>query len=144
MSTQYLMDMSAWARLGNPRLSQARSDEIADAMLAGRIHACAPFLLELGMTAVNQRDFASIMSMARAAMPYVALSDDIAQTAFAMHEHLARSSHHRVKPVDLVLAATAARHDLTVLHVDKHYDIIAKRGGVPFAHEWLGSARTLG
>jgi len=144
VSTKYLIDMSAWARLGSPFIEQSRADELADAMAGGYIHACPPFLLELGMTARNHSDYEEIMSLAGDAMPYVGLDDEIARSALAIHDHLARTSHHRVKLVDLLIAAAAARHDLTVLHMDKHYEIISERGGISFGQEWLAPADLFG
>ncbi len=109
VSTKYLIDMSAWARLGSPFIEQSRADELAGD-----------------------------------AMPYVGVDDEIARSALAIHDHLARTSHHRVKLVDLLIAAAAARYDLTVLHMDKHYEIISERGGISFGQEWLAPADLFG
>ena len=43
-----LLDNSAWVRLASPGLPQARSSELADALEAGQIATCLPFLLEAG------------------------------------------------------------------------------------------------
>jgi predicted nucleic acid-binding protein len=42
-----------------------------------------------------------------------------------------RSRHQSASPVDLLVAVTAARHKLTVLHADKDFDAIARITGQP-------------
>ncbi len=48
---------------------------------------------------------------------------DIARTA---QRELAATSHHRVPIPDLLIAACAQQHDAAVLHVDRHYDTLAR------------------
>lgn len=143
MSTRYLMDMSAWARLQHPRLPTTRSEHVAQAMLDGRIHACPPFLLELGHSARNHRDYASLMALVEDAMPLVPLTEMAVDDALRMQEQLAVSSHHRVKANDLLIAAIAVENGLTVLHMDKHYPIIADRVAGELSVEWLAPPKAL-
>jgi len=143
VSIEYLIDMSAWARLQHPKLSRARSEHVAQAITDGRIHACPPFLLELGYSARNHPDYAALMALVHDAMPFVPLTPECVTGALRMQEQLAASSHHRVKPNDLLLAAIAADRDLTILHFDKHYPIIAKRAGVDLRVEWLAPSKSL-
>lgn len=144
MSVDYLIDMSAWARLQHPKLSRARSEHVAQAITEGRVHACPPFLLELGYSARNHPDYAALMALVHDAMPLVPLTPGCVADALRMQEQLATSSHHRVKPNDLLVAAIAADNDLTVLHFDKHYPIIAQRSGRDVRVEWLAPRTSLG
>ena len=130
MSVDYLIDMSAWARLQHPKLSRARSEHVAQAITDGRVHACPPFLLELGYSARNHPDYAALMALVHDAMPFVPLTPECV-------------AHHRVKPNDLLVAAIAADNDLTVLHFDKHYPVIAQRSGRDVRVEWLAPSKSL-
>lgn len=143
MSVDYLIDMSAWARLQHPKLSRARSEHVARAITDGRVHACPPFLLELGYSARNHPDYAALMALVHDAMPLVPLTPECVADALRMQEQLATSSHHRVKPNDLLVAAIAADNDLTVLHFDKHFPIIAQRAGRDVRVEWLTPPKSL-
>jgi len=48
---------------------------------------------------------------------------EIARTA---QRELAASSHHRVPIPDLLIAACAQQHHAAVLHLDRHYDTLAR------------------
>lgn len=48
---------------------------------------------------------------------------EIARTA---HRELAATSHHRVPIPDLLIAACAHQHHAAVLHLDRHYDTLAR------------------
>ena len=44
---------------------------------------------------------------------------------------------HRVKPVDLLIAAVAASNELGVLHYDRDYDAISEHTSLSFASVWV-------
>ncbi len=46
---------------------------------------------------------------------------------------------HRVKPVDLLVAAIAHEHALGVLHYDHDYDTIAERSGLRLRSVWIAA-----
>jgi predicted nucleic acid-binding protein len=52
---------------------------------------------------------------------------------------LARVGHHRLPPVDLLIAALADRHGLGVLHYDHDYDLIAEKTDLAFDSVWLAA-----
>lgn len=56
---------------------------------------------------------------------------------------LARIGHHRLPPVDLLIAALADRHELGVLHYDDDYDLIAETTDLRFESVWLAPRGTL-
>ena len=54
----------------------------------------------------------------------------------SVQHHMAKAGEHRsASAVDLMIAATAAHHGLTILHDDADYRTVAARWG------WVGSAR---
>jgi predicted nucleic acid-binding protein len=137
-----LLDNSAWARLGDPVLAQERITEIADALEAGRIGICLPFLLEAGYSARSARDHDELFAGLRA-LPHFLIDQDVEQRALAAQRQLARVGHHRLPPVDLLVAAVADRQRLDVLHYDRDYDLIAEKTDLDFGSVWLAPAGTL-
>jgi len=64
------------------------------------------------------------------------MTDEIAQRAIEVQGMLAQRSQNRsVSIPDLLIAATAERHALTVLHYDGDYDRIAAMTGQ--SAEWI-------
>lgn len=142
MPPQFLIDNSAWVRLADPALSDKRRSEIADQFEAGRVATCLPFLLEAGYSARNARDHEGLMSELRA-LPHLAIDDDVEALALNAHRELARVGHHRLPPVDILVAAIAHRHDVGVLHYDRDYDQIASKTSLNFESTWLARRGTL-
>jgi predicted nucleic acid-binding protein len=129
-------------RLGDAALPADRADEVADALESGRIAACLPFMLEAGYSARTawERDqlFAELL-----ALPHCHLDDAAERRALDAQTQLARVGHHRVPPVDLLIAALADRHGLGILHYDHDYDLIAETTDLRFDSVWLAARGTL-
>ena len=49
---------------------------------------------------------------------------------------LVRAGHHRLPPVDLLVAAIPDRFALGLLHYDGDYDVIAEKTDLRFGSEW--------
>jgi predicted nucleic acid-binding protein len=137
-----LLDNSAWARLGDPALSDARASEIADALEAGRIATSLPFLLEAGYSARSVRDHEELLD-GLLALPRFEIDEEVERRAVDAQRLLARLGHHRLPPVDLIVAAIADRHGLGVLHYDRDYDLIAEKTDLDFESVWLAAAGTV-
>jgi predicted nucleic acid-binding protein len=79
-----------------------------------------------------------LLSSARSREDYAVLEDDLshfrdlrmdAETfaiALGAQRELAATGHHRVAIPDLFVAACAQQHGADVLHVDRHYDTLAR------------------
>ena len=139
-SAELLLDNSAWARLA--KLPPQRAGEIADALEAGRIATCLPFLLEAGYSARDAGDHAGLLD-ALTALPRVPIHPDVEARALDAQAQLARAGHHRLPPVDLLIAAAADRHALGVLHYDHDYDLIAARSDLRFDSVWIAPRGSL-
>jgi predicted nucleic acid-binding protein len=137
-----LLDNSAWARLGDSALSDVRASEIADGLEAGRIATCLPFLLEAGYSARNARDHGELLDELLA-LPHFHVDEEVERRAVDAQRQLARIGHHRLPPVDLIVAALADRHSLGVLHYDRDYDLIAEKTDLDVDSVWLAPAGTL-
>jgi predicted nucleic acid-binding protein len=137
-----LLDNSAWGRLGDPALDDQRVTELADALEAGHLATCLPFLLEAGYSARSARDHDQLLKELLA-LPHFAIDEDVEQRAVDAQRQLGRVGHHRLPPVDLLLAATADRHRLGVLHYDRDYDLIAEKTDLEFDSVWLAPPGTI-
>jgi hypothetical protein len=138
VTAELLLDNSAWARLDQPALSQARVEEIANWLEEGRIATCLPFLLEAGYSAKNAREHGELLSELRA-LPFVNVDDRVENRALDAQRQLARAGHHRLPPVDLIIAALADIHRLGILHYDSDYEIVAEKTDLRFDSVWLAS-----
>jgi predicted nucleic acid-binding protein len=77
----------------------------------------------------------------REAFEYFPLTDEIARRAVEVQGLLAERAQHRAASIpDLLVAATAERFSLTVLHYDRDYERIAEITGQPT--EWIVPAGT--
>jgi predicted nucleic acid-binding protein len=142
VTTTLLLDNSAWVRLADAALPAKRADEIADALESGRIAACLPFLLEAGYSARDAREHDELLVELRC-LPRFHIDDAAEQRALDAQAQLARVGHHRLPPVDLLVAALADRHRLGVLHYDHDYDLIAEKTDLAFDSIWLAARGTL-
>lgn len=142
MSVELLLDNSAWARLSTPSLAQERADEIADALEQRRIAVCLPFLLEAGYSARSAREHDALMRELMA-LPHVLLDAEVERRAVDAQGQLARAGHHRLPPVDLMLAALADRQAVAILHYDHDYDVLAAKTDLHFESVWLAPRGTL-
>lgn len=138
MSVELLLDNSAWARLGDARLPQQRVNEIAQMLEQGRVATCLPFLLEAGYSARNARDHRDLIDELLT-LPEVRIDEAAERRAVDAQRQLARAGHHRMAPVDLILAALADLNDLGILHYDGDYDVLAARTDLRFDSVWLAA-----
>lgn len=91
----------------------------------GELCLCAVTRLEMLYSARSKRDFQR-------------LEDDFAEfrdlrmdaetfvVALAAQRDLARKGQHRVPIPDLLIASCAQQHGADVVHVDRHYDMLAR------------------
>lgn len=142
MIDKILLDNSAWARLGHDALPEGRAGEIADALEAGRVTVSLPFLLEAGFSARTGGEYGQLLADLLA-LPRVILDDAAEDRALDAQRQLARVGHHRLPPVDLLLAALADRHGLGILHYDGDFDLIAQHTDLAFTSVWLAKRGTL-
>lgn len=130
--TNYLIDTSATSRVG---LNQAIADRVGGLLDAGLAYTCAILDLEALYSARSPTDYRQIQNF-RGAFIYVDTDEKQFNTALETQSELAAQSMHRSRSLpDLIIAAVAAHYNLTVLHYDHDYDIIAKVTGQPT--EWV-------
>jgi predicted nucleic acid-binding protein len=128
---RYLADKSVWARLTHPGIRAAFSPYVD----RGLVGTCPVIDLEILYSARTGAEHAHFRSQ-RAAFEYFPMTDEIAHRAAEVQGLLAQRAQHRsVSIPDLLIAATAERHALTVLHYDGDYERIAEITGQ--SAEWI-------
>jgi predicted nucleic acid-binding protein len=88
-------------------------------------------------SARDARDFA-LLAEELDALPLLELDNPASRRALEAQAQLAVDPRvsHRVKPIDLLVAAVAERHDAAVLHYDADYDLLADRTNLAFRSVW--------
>lgn len=123
----WLIDKSALVRLGDSTGASAWAERIH----RGLVRITPVTLLEVGYSA---RDAADLRTGLRgspvASMPIEYATPAAEDRAVEVLLMLADRGHHRAPSVpDLLIAATAEVAGLTVLHRDKHFELIAQVTG---------------
>ena len=119
----WLIDKSALVRL--PGSTEAET--WANRIQRGLVRISTVTRLEVGFSARSGPEWrAGLAGPLLSGMPVEYLTPAIEDRAVAVQLLLADQGHHRAVSVpDLVVAATAELVGLTVLHVDKDFDLIA-------------------
>ena len=125
----WLIDKSALTRLAG----SAEADEWASRIQRGLVRISTVTRLEVGFSARTGGDLrATLAEPPIAAMPIEYLTPTIEDRAVAVQAALADIGHHRGPSIpDLLIAATAELTQLTVLHVDRDYEVISQLTGQP-------------
>jgi predicted nucleic acid-binding protein len=137
-----LLDNSAWSRLGNARLQAARFETVTRWMSELGLTTCLPFLLEAGYSARSGVERRKMMANLDR-LPRIEIDKGVEQMASQAQRELAEIGHHRLAPVDVMIAACAHKAEAGVLHYDSDYDILAKNTSLMFQSEWLAPPGTL-
>jgi len=145
VSNLALLDTSAWARLVDGRLVGPPAERVLDALAAGRIAMTEPLLLEI-LYAASDADVFRARQEELTALPLLRLDGRAAARALAAQASLAgaRGVSHRVKPIDLLVAAVADVHDADVVHYDHDYDILAEHTVLAFGSVWAAPRGSAG
>jgi predicted nucleic acid-binding protein len=121
--TEWLIDTSALARLG----ACPDAADWAERIEQGLVRISSVTRLEVGYSARSGPELRQATRRAPlAAMPLEYQTPAIEDRALEVQMRLADHGHHRAPSVpDLIVAATAELAGLTVLHVDKDFELIA-------------------
>jgi len=139
-----LLDNSAWARVGRGRLRGADLERWELAVRADALIVSPPFALEALYSARDADHYRRLSEElggfrnAQASETTWRLAAD-AQAALAD----ATAVSHRVKPIDLLLAAVADQHAVGILHYDHDYDTIRRHTPLNFRSVWIADRGTL-
>jgi predicted nucleic acid-binding protein len=137
-----LLDDSAWSRILDGALDEERAEMVAGWVEQRYLATCLPFLLEAGYSARSAADHQALMAQLDL-LPRIHIGRDMERLALQAQRELALVGHHRLAPIDLLIAACAHDAGAGVLHYDSDYDIIATRTSLQFESEWLAPSGTL-
>ena len=127
--TSWLIDKSALVRLA----VSPEAPKWASRIQRGLVRVSTLTRLEVGFSARSAEDLqTSFNQPPLSTMPVEYLTPTIEDRAVAVQHILARTGHHRAPSIpDLLIAATAELSRLTVLHIDKDFELIAAVTGQP-------------
>jgi predicted nucleic acid-binding protein len=129
---RYLADTSALSRLANPAVDAVLSPLIE----AGLVATCGMVELELLFSSRSPSDYERRRQQLRDGFESLPMPDEVWQRAMQVQAELSlRSAHRGAALPDLLIAATAERHGVGVLHYDHEYDLIASVTGQTV--EWV-------
>jgi predicted nucleic acid-binding protein len=120
----YLLDTSALVRLlSDPKLQEGWYDAID----AEAIGSCYPQRAEFLYSARHAAEYDEITEMFGDLYPDVAVPKTAGRWISNVQYQMARGGQHRsASAVDLIVAATAVHHGLTILHDDADYHTVAR------------------
>ncbi len=127
--TTWLIDKSAISRL---HLAD-NATEWAERIERGLVRVSTVTRLEVGFSARTASDHRTLLNAPPiASMPVEYLTPKIEDRAVEIQSILAERGQHRAPSIpDLLIGATAELADLTVLHIDKDFELIAQLTGQP-------------
>ncbi|HEY5287066.1 MAG TPA: PIN domain-containing protein [Solirubrobacteraceae bacterium] len=137
-----LLDNSAWARIVMNALDDERAAAVGDLIERDELATCLPFLLEAGYSARSATHLKEIMDDLDL-FPRVRITNKVEKRAAQAQRELAAVGHHRLAPIDVMIASCAHEAGAGVLHYDSDYDILATHTNLRFHSEWLAPAGTL-
>lgn len=137
MNRPWLIDTSALLRLAE----SSQQEEWARRIGRGLVRITTVTLLEVGYSARSSQDLADAFHRPPvSSMPVEFLTPAAEARAVEVLEQLAARGHHRAPSIpDLLIAAAAEQARLTVLHVDKDFELIADLTGQEIERLSLGA-----
>ncbi|MBO0843491.1 MAG: PIN domain nuclease [Nocardioides sp.] len=134
--TRYLVDKSAYARYGKLPVKQ----RLRPLVRAGLLAICAAVEVELLHSARSKSD-AEQLRVGLRGLDWLVTPDEVWDRAIEVQTLLVGAGNWRaVSMADLVIAAVAERHQVTVMHYDGDFDMIGEVTGQPV--EWVVPAGT--
>ena len=129
---RYVIDTSAAARMRSAPVGA----RLAPLIEAGLVATTAQLDAEALYSARSSEEYEQLWSDRRLAYEYLPTGDEQWQAALEAHRALARTGQHRsVGMADLLIAAVAAHHEVTVIHYDSDFETAA--GVIPFEQRWV-------
>ena len=126
---RYLADTSVFNRLTKPVVEAAFQPVVSE------VAVCGPVAFEVGYSSRNRADYDAAMHTIRG-FGWAPTTDANHVRALELQETLARRSQHRALSItDALVAAVAEARDLTILHYDADFELIASITGQ--SHMWI-------
>lgn len=137
-----LIDNSAWSLLLAGAMPRPRLAAVIEMLESEEIATCLPFMLEAGYSTQSAADHKESIDRL-ATLPSVPVDVEVEATARKAQRELAKVGHHRLPPIDLMIAACAHEAGMGVLHYDRDYDRILELTSLSFDSVWVAPAGSL-
>jgi predicted nucleic acid-binding protein len=134
----YLVDKSALARLAHPEVASV----LLQLVKAGLSATTGMVTLEMLYSARNSAEHDRIRAGLAAHEWLLTIDEDFERAIEVQRQLTALGKHRAVSLPDLVIAAVAERHKVTVLHYDADFDVLAELTGQPT--QWVVPRGSLG
>jgi len=129
---RYLADKSALARLSEPSVAA----RLAPLIELGMVATCAVIELEVLYSTQNHAQYAAVAADRRTGFEWLPMPDEVWDRALQVQQELSSIGQLRAVGIsDLLIAATAERHGVTILHYDSDFEIIHQITQQPI--EWI-------
>jgi predicted nucleic acid-binding protein len=126
LSTPLIVDKSAWVRAADPAYA-AGWEALSE---SDRLRMCDVTVLEVLVSARSASD-ARELERGLDAFPRARMDATTFSAARSALRGLAAIGAHRLPIPDVLIAACAQQHGLGVLHLDRHFDVLAELLGFP-------------
>ena len=118
----YLIDTSALVRIVRRQVD----DHWMDSVDRGLVAICDPVLTE-ALTIANAKQYEQIEQHLSNTYPWVPVPEDAWEIITSMRRELAKHSVHQALSVaDYLVAATAMKRNLVILHEDTDFETVSK------------------
>ncbi len=129
---RYLLDTSAWARIEAAPVAE----RCLPLLRRGLVATCSIVDLEVLFSARSPDSYRATRADRALALELLAIEQPVLDRAVEVQAALGERGEHRGASLpDLIIAATAERAEVVVLHYDAGYDLIAGVTGQPV--EWV-------
>jgi predicted nucleic acid-binding protein len=116
----FLLDASAFWRLGSPDLDPARASEVAGWIARGLVAASTPLLLE--SRAGRVEPLADPQEL-----PFLWITERAERRSAELQQQMRSARQHLgIPPLDYLIAAIAEDHSASILHYDSDFERLAK------------------
>ena len=123
MNRGWLLDTSALALAHRPEVIE----RLEPLLRAGVLHTCPVLDLEALATATTSDGYRALATERREAFRAAPITPAVGERALSLQGLLTRRAHAGVaEPRDLVVAATALEHNLSVLHYRRVFELLAE------------------
>lgn len=114
----FLLDASAFWRLGSPALDPERRSEVAGWISRGIVAASTPLLLETRAGRVEPQADPQDLPLLWITERAERRSAELQQQMRSAHQHLG------IPPLDYLIAAIAEDHSASILHYDSDFELL--------------------
>jgi predicted nucleic acid-binding protein len=118
---RYLVDTSAFARMSKPMVASVLTPLAAQ----GQLVLCGPVVFELMFSAQSGVDADALGEWLASFRTAPTNDADMRRALDVQRQAVRRSQHRALSLTDVLVAAIAEARDLTVLHYDGDYELIA-------------------